>query len=138
EYSLMSQPAAALITTINSAFQPEPYALVMANITRAINATFASTFTIYNNDEPGTLAAWDLASDNINSSIAIVDSYNNTPVYALRDFLVTFRTSIQQINDAFTPWLGSGTINFAVPLVETAMQTLLEQIHVIVDEGLPP
>ena len=137
EYSLMSGPAGALIQTINSAFQPEPYALVMANITRAINATFTSTFTIYNNDEPGTLAAWDLASDNINSSIAIVDSYNNTPVYALRDFLVTFRTSIQQINDAFTPWLGSGTINFAVPLVETAMQTLLEQIHVIVDEGLP-
>lgn len=138
EYSLMSGPASALISTINTAFQPEPYALIMSNISRAINATFTSTYTIYNNDEPGTLASWDIASNNINSSIAIVDSYNDTPVYALRDFLTTFRDSIQQIQDAFTPWLGTGTINLAVPAVETAMQTLLEQIHVIVDEGLPP
>ncbi|MCE7745796.1 MAG: hypothetical protein GPJ52_11755 [Candidatus Heimdallarchaeota archaeon] len=138
EYSLMSGPASALISTINTAFQPEPYALVMANITRAINATFTSTHTIWMNDEPGTVAAWDLASDNINASIAVVDAYNNTPVYALRDFLTTFRDSILEIEAAFDPWLGSGTINFAVPLVETAILTLWTNIHVIVDEGLPP
>ena len=139
EYSLMSGPAEALIQTINSAFQPEPYALVMANITRSINATFTSTFTIYDNDEPGTLTAWDLASDNINSSIAVVEAYNNTPVYALRDFLITFRTSIQDIKTAFTPFLGlGGPINQAVPTIETIMQTLWTQIHDLTDEGLPP
>ncbi|NPE09195.1 MAG: hypothetical protein GNW80_12995 [Asgard group archaeon] len=138
EYSLMSGPASALIQTINSAFQPEPYALVLANVTRAINATFTSTFTIEDNDEPGTVAAWDVASDNINASIAIVEAYNNTPVYALRDFLITFRDSIQQIKIAFDPYIGLGTINLAAPLVETAMLTLWTNIHVIVDEGLPP
>jgi len=110
----------------------------MANITRAINATFGSTYTIYNNDEPGTLAEWDVASDNINASIAVVEAYNNTPVYALRDFLITFRTSIQDIQAAFTPWLGTGTINLAVPMIETIMQTLWTQIHTLTDEGLPP
>jgi len=139
EYSLMSAPASALISTINTAFQPEPYALVMANITRAINATFTSTFTIYSNDEPGTLAAWDLASDNINSSIAVVDAYNNTPIYALKDFLITFRTSIQDIKTAFIPFLGiGGPITLAIPGIETIMQTLWTSIHVLTDEGLPP
>ncbi|MHA1531351.1 MAG: hypothetical protein ACTSR6_05060 [Candidatus Heimdallarchaeota archaeon] len=138
EYSLMSGPAGALIQTINAAFQPEPFALVLANITRAINATFTSTYTIYSNDEPGTLAAWDLASDNINSSIAVVDAYNNTPVYALRDFLITFRDSIQSIKVAFTPFLGTGFINLAVPTIETILQTLWTQIHTLTDEGLPP
>lgn len=136
EYSLMSGPATALISTINSAFQPEPYALVLANVTRAINATFTSTLTIFNDDEPGTLAAWDIASDNINYSIAIVDAYNNTPVYALRDFLVTFRTSIQDIQAAIE--LNPGNVKAAEGVIETIMQTLWTNIHVIVDEGLPP
>ncbi len=136
EYSLMSGPASALISTINTAFQPEPYALVMANITRAINATFTSTFTIYDNDEPGTLAALDISSENINASIAVVDAYNNTPVYALRDFLITFRTSIQDIKAAFE--LHPGNVALAVPTIETIMQTLWTSIHDLTDEGLPP
>jgi len=139
EYSLMSAPAYQLVSTINGVFQPEPFARIISNITRAINATYGTTYAVYNNDEPLFLAELDTASSNINDSIAIVDSYSNgTPIYALRSFLVTFRDSIDSIKAAVQPLLGSGLISTAVPDIEDIMENLWTQIHNIVDQGLPP
>ncbi|RLI68276.1 hypothetical protein DRO91_09245, partial [Candidatus Heimdallarchaeota archaeon] len=109
------------------------------NVSRAINATFGTTYAINYNDEPLFMAELDTASSNINASIDVIDSYSNgTPFYALRDFLVTFRDSINNIKEAVQPFLGSGTINLAVPDVEDIMEELITQIHNIVDQGLPP
>ena len=139
EYSLMSAPAYQLVSTINGVFQPEPFARVISNISRAINATFGTTYAINSNNEPLFSAELDTASSNINASIDVIDSYSNgTPIYALRDFLVTFRDSINNIKEAVQPFIGSGTINLAVPDVEDIMEALITQIHNIVDQGLPP
>ncbi|MBN1331019.1 MAG: hypothetical protein JXA54_16220 [Candidatus Heimdallarchaeota archaeon] len=138
EYSLMSGAASMITSTVNSVFQPEPIALVLANFTRAINATFASTYYIYNNDEPETVAELNIASLNIDDAVAVIDSYNGTPIYAMRDFLVTFKTSIDDIVTAITPYLGFGTLNLAVPEIESIMKLLWENIHNIIDVGLAP
>jgi hypothetical protein len=139
EYSLMSGIAYQLTNTINSVFQPEPFALILTNISRAINATFGTTYYIYIDDSPGVSASLTIASGNINSTVDTVELYNDTPVYALRDFLVQFQNSTNMIKNTINPYLGMGPFpSFIKVQVEAIVTTLRNQIHAIIDDGLPP
>ncbi|NHJ46464.1 MAG: hypothetical protein FK733_01630 [Asgard group archaeon] len=139
EYSLLSGVAYQLTSMVNSVFQPEPFALILSNVTRAINATFGTTYYIYNDDSPGVSASLTEASSNINSTVAIVEAYNDTPVYALRDFLVNFQNSTNSIKNTIDPYLGMGPFpTFVKVQVEAIVTTLRQQIHAITDQGLPP
>ncbi|HUT80379.1 MAG TPA: hypothetical protein VMZ29_04175 [Candidatus Bathyarchaeia archaeon] len=139
EYSLMSGAAYMITNTISSVFQPHPIAYILANFTRAMNATYASTYHIYNNNEAETVDELNIASLNINDAISIVDGYNGTPIYAMRTFLITFQSSIDDLLDAIDPYIGfPGTLILAVPAVENIMKLLWESIHNIIDVGLLP
>ncbi|NHJ38771.1 MAG: hypothetical protein FK731_01975 [Asgard group archaeon] len=138
EYSLMSGIAYQLTSTINSVFQPEPFALILSNISRAINATYATTYYIYTDDSDGVSASLYIASSNLNNTVDIVEAYNDTPVYALRDFLVQFQNSTNMIKNTIDPYLGMGPFPSSIKAqVEAIIATLRTQIHVIVDDGLP-
>ncbi|NHJ86925.1 MAG: hypothetical protein FK734_15790 [Asgard group archaeon] len=136
DYSLLSGAAAMITSTISSVFQPEPIALVLSNFTRAINATFASTYYMYLDDEPNTLDQLNIATTNIDDAILVIDSYNGTPIYAIRSFLTTFQSSINDIASAVASF--PGFVSLAVPQVQDIIEVLWTNIHNIIGEGLPP
>jgi hypothetical protein len=139
EYSFMSGPASMMISTLTGAFQPLEMAQVINYMTLSINATYATTYYITQNDETNTPAQLTLASTEIGNAIAICDANPDTPVYAIRGFLVTYQTAINDINTQITPFLGGplDIIN-AAPLVDPIMVTLWTAIQLIVNADLGP
>jgi len=137
EYSFMSGPATAIVSTLTGAFQPLEFAQVINHMTLSINATFASTYYITQNDETKTPAQLTIASTEIGNAIAICDANPDTPVAALKGFLVAFQTAISDINDAISSYLGGPLdIILAIPAVNPLIIALWEAIHLIVDVDL--
>jgi len=137
EYSFMSGPATVMIQTLTGAFQPLEIAEVINHMTLSINATYATTYYIAQNDETNTPLQLTVASTEIGNAIAICDANPDTPVYALRGFLVMYQTAIDDINTQITPYLGGpiDIVNAAV-LVDPIMITLWEAIHAMTNISL--
>ncbi|MHA1923224.1 MAG: hypothetical protein ACTSVP_09160 [Candidatus Heimdallarchaeota archaeon] len=134
EYSIMSDPATMMISTLTGAFQPLEMAQVINYMTLSINATYATTYYITQNDEVNTPLQLTLASTEIGNAIAVCDANPDTPVYALKGFLEVYQAAITDINGAITPFLG-GPIDIinAAPLVDPLMITLWTAIQALVN-----
>ncbi|NHJ85959.1 MAG: hypothetical protein FK734_10890 [Asgard group archaeon] len=139
QYSLMSGAAYSVTQAIDSVFQPYVFAQVLSNMSRSINSIYRTSFYIYINDEASVQPELDNASANIDYAINIVNAHNDTPISALSSILTTFKTTIDELNSAIASYMGGPIdINLAVPVVEDIFLATWTNIHVIIDDGLPP
>jgi hypothetical protein len=138
EYAMLSGAASGITSIFNNTFQPAEFAMVIDGMIKSINSTFATSYYIYNNDEANTVASLNEAEANINDTIAVVDTVPGTPLYSLKPFLEAYKNATSGIGDAIAPYIGTGTINLAVPAVEDSLMVLYTTIHDLIDDGLPP
>ncbi|MGC9779911.1 MAG: hypothetical protein HZR80_11760 [Candidatus Heimdallarchaeota archaeon] len=136
DYSIMSGPAQMMTDSLATAFQPAEFAQVMSNMTRAVNHTYALGYHVWNNDSTGFNQSLAIAQSNIDAALTVVDENPDTPVYALREFLIVYNNSISDIRDTVEPHYAN--LKLAEGLIEVIFLNLWNMIHEIVDEGLPP
>lgn len=142
QYSIMSEPASGLVTTLNSAFQPEEFAMVLDYMTKGVNSTFASIYYMTQDDVVNTKAELTNAELYLDNGIAICDSNPGTPVAAFKAFLDPYKQAVIDIRTTIDSFGDPPSIPLNDPLMLNPTVSILASlsvaIHSIVDEGLPP
>lgn len=136
EYAMLSPIAQNMTDMIGEYFQPQEYAQIFNHLTLAVNSTFGAVHQINLNNSVGVTSELTYAEGHIDDALTIVEADPESPVYALRDFLIQFQDGIVAIKEAVND--AGGNISSAIPYVEDILEDLYVQVHDIIDEGLPP